>query len=89
MEIPARDPNKYASKYYELHCRHFRLKKKPHFERILQMYKLPPDLRWMVNEHIETRGWGFLERQLRDVNENWVLEFYVNFYFVTLKSVLL
>ncbi|KAL4330190.1 hypothetical protein AHAS_Ahas13G0375300 [Arachis hypogaea] len=89
MEIPAWDSTTYTNKYCETQGRLFNQKKKLHFERMLQLDKLPPDLHKMVNEHIETRGWSFLERKLVDINESWVLEFYANFFSVTLKIVLL
>ncbi|XLS74540.1 hypothetical protein HN51_031405 [Arachis hypogaea] len=44
MQILARNPNKCANKYCKFQGRHFKLKKKPHFEWILKLDKLPPDL---------------------------------------------
>ncbi|KAL4316043.1 hypothetical protein AHAS_Ahas15G0245600 [Arachis hypogaea] len=58
-------------------------------ERQLQMHKLPPNLRKLVNEHIESRGWSFLERDLVEANKPWALEFYANYHNTNLKSLLL
>ncbi|QHN95656.1 uncharacterized protein DS421_18g611600 [Arachis hypogaea] len=40
-----------------------------------------------VEPQIEQRQWGFLRKQLRQVNLSWVVEFYSNFYMPILQSV--
>ncbi|KAL4344530.1 hypothetical protein AHAS_Ahas11G0187600 [Arachis hypogaea] len=69
--------------------RKFHENKKLHVERQLRMHKLPHDHRKLVNDHIKSCGWGFLERELVEGNEPWVLEFYANYHNANLKSVLL
>ena len=48
---------------------------------------LPPNIATFVEPQIERRHWVFLQRQPRQVNLSWVVEFYSNFYLPTLQSV--
>ncbi|KAL4396687.1 hypothetical protein AHAS_Ahas01G0116800 [Arachis hypogaea] len=48
---------------------------------------LPYNIIDLVEPHIERRHWGFLQRQPRQVNLSWVVEFYSNFHMPTLQSV--
>ncbi|QHO12293.1 uncharacterized protein DS421_15g505680 [Arachis hypogaea] len=44
---------------------------------------LPPNIATFVEPQIERRQWGFLQRQQKQVNLSWVVEFYSNFYLPT------
>ena len=48
---------------------------------------LPPNIATFVEPQIARRQWGFLQRQQKQVNLSWVVEFYSNFYLPTLQSV--
>ena len=45
---------------------------------------LPPRIAEFVEPQIAQRHWGFLQRQPRQVNLSWVVEFYSNFHLPTL-----
>ena len=48
---------------------------------------LPPNIATFVEPQIERRQWGFLQRQPRQVNLSWLVEFYSNFHLSTQQSV--
>ena len=48
---------------------------------------LPNHIATFVEPQIAQRQWGFLQRQPRQVNLSWVVEFYFNFHLPTLQSV--
>ncbi|KAL4343897.1 hypothetical protein AHAS_Ahas11G0124300 [Arachis hypogaea] len=48
---------------------------------------LPTRIAEFVEPRIERRQWGFLQRQPRQVNLSWVVEFYSIFHLPTLQSV--
>ncbi|XP_072082134.1 uncharacterized protein [Arachis hypogaea] len=48
---------------------------------------LPTRIAEFVEPQIERRQWDFLQRQPRQVNLSWVVEFYSNFHLPTLQSV--
>ncbi|QHN77811.1 uncharacterized protein DS421_19g656050 [Arachis hypogaea] len=51
------------------------------------LFILPPNIATFVEPQIERRQWGFLQRQPRQANLSWVVEFYYNFYLPSLQSV--
>ena len=48
---------------------------------------LRPRIAKFFEPQIAQRHWGFLQRQPRQVNLSWVVEFYSNFHLLTLQSV--
>ena len=50
---------------------------------------LPTSIAEFVEPQIAQRHWGFLQRQPRQVNLSWVVEFYSNFHLPTLQSIYL
>ena len=74
-----RFPNRYCEQMFPI------LAEKSYINEYLLL--LPNHIATFVEPQIAQRQWGFLQRQPRQVNLSWVVEFYSNFHVPTLQSV--